>query len=94
VYASAPVSKVIGYFELAAVLAGPPDNLWRRTKHAAGIKRSYFQRYFSGCRVGYALKVKNPTLYDWPKDLQESFSITRAPQSFCYVPSPPLQPEL
>jgi predicted transcriptional regulator len=93
VYASAPISKVIGHFEVAAVISKQPSNLWRDTKHAAGIKRSYFFKYFSGCHEAHALKVRKPVRYSKPLNLSDTFGIDRPPQSFCYVDSPPLAPE-
>ena len=92
VYASAPVSKVVGHFEIAAIISKQPSNLWRHTRHAAGITRSYFFRYFTGCREAHALQVRKPVRYSKPLDLSDAFGIGRPPQSFCYVDSPPLAP--
>jgi predicted transcriptional regulator len=92
VYASAPISKVIGHFEVAGIISKRPANLWRDTKHAAGISRAYFFEYFTGCDEGHALKVQKPVRYRRPLSLHKAFGIERPPQSFCYVDSPPLAP--
>jgi predicted transcriptional regulator len=85
VYASAPISMVIGHFEVADVISKRPSNLWRDTGHAAGIKRSHFFKYFSGCNEAHALKVRKPVRYLKPLNLFDTFGIERPPQSFCYV---------
>jgi predicted transcriptional regulator len=92
VYASAPISKIIGHFEIDDIISKRPSSLWKDTKHAAGIKRSYFLRYFSGCHEAHALKVRKPVRYLQPLNLSDAFGIDRPPQSFCYVTSPPLAP--
>ena len=92
VYASAPVSKIIGHFEIDDIISKPPSSLWQKTRHAAGIKRSHFFKYFSGCREAHALKVRKPIRYLRPLNLSDAFGIDRPPQSFCYVTSGPLAP--
>lgn len=94
VYASAPISKIIGHFEIAAIISKQPSNLWRDTKHAAGIERSYFFQYFNGCREAHALKVRKPVRYAKPLNLSDAFGLGRPPQSFCYVDPPLLAPRI
>jgi predicted transcriptional regulator len=85
VYASSPVSKVLGEFEVDGVLNMTIKNLWDRTSSWAGIDQSYFKEYFRGKRSGYALKVKKPIKFSEPLSLQGHFGISHPPQSFCYV---------
>ena len=92
VYASAPVSKIVGHFEVGDIISNQPSKVWRDTKHAAGIKRSYFFKYFSGCHEAHALKVQKPVRYRRPLSLSKTFGINRPPQSFCYVIASPLAP--
>jgi predicted transcriptional regulator len=88
VYASAPISQVIGYFEVAEVLTASPSRLWAKTKSGAGICKQHFFQYFRGCREGNAIRVQNAILFDEPVGLSEHFGVATAPQSFCYVRSP------
>ena len=39
IYATLPVGKVIGEFEIGGVLREPPEVLWNQTKQASGITR-------------------------------------------------------
>jgi predicted transcriptional regulator len=76
---------IVGHFEIDNIISRRPSSLWRHTKHAAGINRSYFFKYFSGCKEAHALKVRKPVRYLKPLSLFDSFGIDRPPQSFCYV---------
>lgn len=84
VYASAPVSMVIGEFEVEGVLSDDIDDLWRTTKHASGITEQYFYGYFTAKETGYALQIGAARLYDTPLSIQEHYGV-RPPQSFLYL---------
>lgn len=86
VYASSPVKKVIGEFEIEAILSGDIDALWHQTKEYAGISEAYFYAYFKERKVGHAIKVKSFQVYKEPLCLQEHFSAV-PPQSFIYLSS-------
>ena len=84
IYASSPVSKVVGEFKIDKIIEDTPDKVWKLTKDKAGITKSYFDDYFKSKRVAYAIKIKQATQYDKPIDLQD-LGIKRAPQSFMYL---------
>lgn len=85
VYASSPIQRVIGEFQIARILSASPDELWRRTSESAGIEMERFFEYFDGCAMGYAIEVANPRRYRLRKTLDTAFAISTPPQSFCYV---------
>jgi predicted transcriptional regulator len=85
VYASAPISQVVGQFEIAEILSDSPSRLWARTKSGSGICRKYFFEYFSGCDQANAIRIERPIVYGHPIDLKTHFGLSRPPQSFCYV---------
>lgn len=85
VYASTPVKKVIGEFEIDHVLSSDPEDLWLKTKEFAGIEKDFFDKYFQNSKIGYAIKIKNATRYLSPLDLKSGFNIERPPQSFAYL---------
>lgn len=85
VYASSPIQKVIGQFEIEEVLEKNIKQLWQETEHAAGIVKSYFDEYFMGKDVGYAIKIKFPKLYTKEKCLMKDYAIQYPPQSFVYI---------
>lgn len=84
VYATLPVGKVVGEFEIESVLHDSPRSLWGRTKSFAGISRAYFDAYFRARSTAYAIQVKNPQRYSAPRDLAE-ISQSPPPQSFMYL---------
>lgn len=84
-YASSPIGKVVGEFEVETVLNMEPRKLWAATSRGAGISRAYFDSYFDGRSAGYALKIRNPKRYIHPLDLDSDFGIAHPPQSFRYV---------
>lgn len=84
VYASAPISKVIGEFEIETVHHEELDSLWDSTRQFAGISEAYYRKYFNGKASGYAIEVKRVRKYREPLGIRESFGIG-PPQSFAYV---------
>lgn len=84
VYASAPISKVIGEFEVDHILAGDIFDLWEQTKNFAGITEEYFFNYFSGLENGYAIKIKKYARYSNPYCIEDMFGL-KPPQSFVYI---------
>lgn len=85
VYASKPVGLVMGEFVIDTIIKSEPESLWRKTMEAAGISKDFFDEYFDGKNIAYALKVGTVTVYKNPKTLKEMFDINRPPQSFMYV---------
>lgn len=84
VYASSPVSKVIGEFEIGEVLFKDLNSLWQETKEFSGITEEYFYDYFIGKENGFALEVKRVKKYKKELCIEKSFG-KRPPQSFAYV---------
>ncbi len=83
IYATKPVGQVIGEFEVADIIVGHPESLWRRTR-GSGIDEETFRRYFTGVREGFAIQVGRTRRYPYPFCPEEEFGI-RAPQSFAYL---------
>jgi predicted transcriptional regulator len=84
VYASSPVQKVIGEFEIEAILNTNLSLLWKQTKEHAGIDKQYFLDYFINKEKGYAIKIKKARKYRKPLCLREDFNLL-PPQSFLYL---------
>ncbi|MDP8202029.1 MAG: hypothetical protein P9M11_07795 [Candidatus Tenebribacter burtonii] len=84
VYASAPVSKIIGEFEIEEILHNEIDSLWYATKSDSGITEEYYLSYFEGKDYGFALKIKRAKKYKSSYSIKERFGLL-PPQSFAYV---------
>lgn len=84
VYASSPVQRVIGEFDIESILSDAPENLWNATQEHSGISKEFFFDYFSERDVGFAIKVKNVRRFKEPRCLRTSYNVS-PPQSFCYI---------
>ena len=84
VYASSPVQKVIGEFQIESILSGTPDKLWSMTKKHSGVEEAFFDEYFAQREIGYAIKVKSYRKYKIALSLKDDFNLT-PPQSFMYL---------
>lgn len=83
VYASSPVQKVIGEFEIDYILNYDLKTLWKLTRDYSGITSDYFYAYFGEKENGFAIKIKNTKLYRTPKCLRQDYNLI-PPQSFLY----------
>ena len=84
VYSSAPEQAVIGEIEVIKTLKMKPTPLWNSTKANAGISRSKYRKYFSGCTMAYAIVIGSIEKYPTSKSLAD-YNIQSAPQSFVYL---------
>lgn len=84
VYASSPVQRVIGEFDIETILSDAPKSLWEETHEFSGISEDFFFEYFSKKAMGYAIKVKEVRRYKKSQCLRSKYKVA-PPQSFCYV---------
>lgn len=93
-YATSPVSMIVGEFEVARLLDGwPLEELWAETEPHAGITRAEFDKYFArevgkyfAREVGSAIEVFEPKRFRRAIDPREADPDFHPPQSFCYWP--------
>jgi predicted transcriptional regulator len=83
VYASFPVQRVIGEFEIEEILKFEKNKLWEMTRSASGISEDFFFRYFADKEQGYAIKIKNTKRYTQSRCLRSDYNLF-PPQSFAY----------
>jgi len=84
VYASSPIQKVIGEFEIDRIITDDLETLWNKTKKHSGISEDFFFEYFDNKEHGFAIKIKNTRLYNRPKCIREDYNLF-PPQSFLYL---------
>ena len=84
IYASAPISKVIGEFTIDTILFENINKLWERTKNWSCVDKDFFFSYFSQKEKGYAIKIASVKRYKKWLCIKESFW-SFPPQSFVYV---------
>lgn len=84
VYASSPISKVIGEFKIETVIRKELEDLWEETKDYSGISKEFYDSYFNGKKEGFAIQVKKVVLYDKARNLKDEYGMF-PPQSFAYI---------
>jgi len=84
VYASSPIQRVIGEFDIDNILTSDPTEIWRLTKKYSGISEDFFYEYFADREIAHAIKIKNIKKYEQQLHLQENFNVV-PPQSFVYL---------
>jgi predicted transcriptional regulator len=85
IYASSPVQRIVGEFEIEEILELSKRRLWKRTSRHSGINKAYFDKYFAGSGKAFAIKVCRPLRYSTPIPLRHICDTDRPPQSFMYL---------
>ena len=91
IYATKPIGKVVGEFEIEEVHIDAPNRIWNKTKEYAGVKKKFFDEYFKNRTVAVAIGVGKVLRYEIPFDLSSFGADVTAPQSFRYLQSPSSQ---
>ena len=89
VYASDPIKRVIGEFDIGEILHKKPDQLWAQTRNHAGITKAMFMDYFGNHAKGYAIEVRKTRKYRTPLSLSD-LTLSVPPQSFMYLHTDPM----
>lgn len=84
VYASSPVQKVIGEFEIDKILSSDPNEIWEQTKQYSGISEDFFNEYFEDREIAHAIKIKKAKKYKTPLNIKSDFNVF-PPQSYVYL---------
>lgn len=88
IYATSPVQRVVGLFEVAGTDVAPPDELWTRYRDVAGIDRQGYDAYFAGRALGHAIRVGEVRRLATPARLNQIDPDLRPPQSVVYLREP------
>jgi predicted transcriptional regulator len=94
VYATAPVQRIVGYFEVGATITAAPGELWRQFASVGCIDRSDFDRYYSTAGLGSGIKIKSAVRLAVPIPINDILPSGVAPQSFAYVGTPNTSAEI
>lgn len=84
IYASAPVKRVVGEFEIDDILSDDVDVVWDKTKKYSGITKAFYKSYFQNKKTANAIQIGRIKKYENSKSLSD-YNILQAPQSFCYI---------
>jgi predicted transcriptional regulator len=85
IYATAPVMKVVGYFEISEVVRATPQALWGRFGAVAGIGKADYDTYYGDAAQACGVAVARAQALAEPVALSSLRPDLRAPQSFQYL---------
>lgn len=86
IYATAPVSAIIGWFTVRGTVKTTPKDIWHLLHDVGEICWADFAAYYSGCNEGVALLVGEAGRLTRPVALSEIQPSPATPQSFNYIP--------
>lgn len=86
VYASSPIKRVVGYFEISAVHEGTPRQIWERFGKCGVINRDDFMLYYRGREKAVAIEVGKVVKLKRNVPLSSVCKCKAVPQSFAYLP--------
>ena len=85
IYATMPIGKVIGEFDIEHIISNSPQEIWNETCEFSGISKSFFDDYFENRKMAHAIKVKHVREYLNPQTLEDIKVGLKAPQSYVYI---------
>lgn len=85
IYATMPIGKIVGEFDIEEILEEHPQELWNKTKEYSGISKIFYDSYFINRDKGYAIKIKSLNKYNVPICPYSTYDKFTAPQSFKYI---------
>jgi len=84
VYSTAPVSKLVGSFEVGKIIQDSPKGIWETCHKHAAIAEDEFFDYFEGAVTAFAIKIANMQRFTIPIDPHSIFDDFKPPRSFRY----------
>lgn len=84
IYASAPIKKIVGYFNLGDIIQGEPLEIWERCSDLGGISEEEFFRYYEGKTKAFSLCIDKLNIFDNAICPYSTFENFTPPQSFMY----------
>ena len=84
IYASAPIKRVVGEFEIDEILSDDVNIVWELTRKHSGITKAFYNSYFQNRKTANAIRIGHLTKYEKARPLSD-YNIHQAPQSFCYI---------
>lgn len=84
IYASSPVKRIVGEFDVRNILRDTPKNIWNKCKNYAGIDEDSFMDYFADKNTAFSIVIDNLKMYDNPINPYDKIDGFRPPQSYMF----------
>lgn len=85
IYASKPISSIVGYFTIKRIICDSPSIVWDMTHKQGGITKKLFNDYFKGNKIAHAIEIDEVVKFDTPIDPRKVIKDFTAPQNFTYT---------
>ena len=85
IYATAPVARVVGAFEIEAIDSTTPSEAWQHYHQVGGIGQEAFDSYYDGTDTAHVIRIGDVEIAQAPFALSEIDGSLRPPQSFMYL---------
>lgn len=85
IYATSPVSMILGFFQVSDIAVGTPEELWLKYHYYGGIGRGEFNAYYEGASKAVALVLGAVTALNKPVPLTDLDPGFVPPQSCRYL---------
>lgn len=85
IYASRPISKIVGEFKIESILCDTPANIWKLTESQSGVTKEFFDKYYEGKDKAVALKIEECKEYKEGINPASWIPNFKVPQSFFYI---------
>jgi predicted transcriptional regulator len=87
VYATAPISRIVGLFSVGRIVQDRPTTLWKRFGRVGCISAADYEEYYGDREKAVAIGVRKPRTLRNALHLDELRRGLTAPQSFAYCSS-------
>jgi len=84
-YATKPISSVVGSFKVGEIIRREPKLLWEELGHLSGISSLEFFKYFKNSNMGYAIEIKDLEVFPKHIDPRQFIEAFNPPRSFRYI---------
>lgn len=91
IYATSPLSKIVGRIRIGGEYSGPKENVWEFTRAESGIDGNEFKDYFQdywmayAARITYIKLIKGPTLQEIRQKCMFAYNTWQPPQTWTYM---------
>lgn len=85
IYATAPVARVVGAFQVEAIDSTTPSEAWQHYHQVGGIGQEAFDAYYDGADTAHVIRIRDVQAVESPFSLSDVDEALRPPQSFTYL---------
>lgn len=85
IYASHPVMKLVGYFDVDVITKTTPNQAWKKFGSHGCIDKEDYAAYYFGTDTAVAIQIKKATKFDKPVKLSTIEKNISPPQSYRYI---------